>query len=182
MSGIHIRRLGAADAADFRSIRLAALKGAPEAFGSTYEVEVRRPLAHFVERVASCPVFGAFEGPYEGRRIVGMAGYKREDGARDRHKAFVWGTYVEPAVRRRGVARALMEALMHEAAGEVEQLTLSVVKENEAAAALYRALGFESYGLEPRALKSATGYADEVLMVCFLARRPSAPNAGDAGD
>ena len=172
MSGFHIRRLGAADAADYRSIRLAALEGAPQAFGSTYEVEVRRPLAHFVERVASCPVFGAFEGPYEKRRIVGMAGYKREEGARDRHKAFVWGTYVEPALRRRGVARALMEALMHEAAGEVEQLTLSVVKENEPATALYRALGFESYGVEPRSLKSAAGYTDEVLMVCFLARRP----------
>lgn len=173
MPGIHIRRLGAADAVDFRTIRLAALEGAPEAFGSTYEAEARRPLAHFVERVSSCPVFGAYQGPYGSKRIVGMAGYKREQGARDRHKAFVWGTYVEPAARRRGVARALMQALMYEAAREVEQLTLSVVKENEAAAALYRTLGFEAYGLEPRALKSASGYADEVLMVCFL-ERPSA--------
>lgn len=174
MPGIHIRRLGPVEAADYRAIRLAALKGAPEAFGSTYEAEARRPLAHFVERVTTCPVFGAYQGPYESSRIVGMAGYKREEGARDRHKAFVWGTYVEPAARRRGVARALMEALMHEASREVEQLTLSVVKENEAAAALYRALGFEPYGVEPRALKSTAGYADEVLMVCFLGAGPTA--------
>jgi hypothetical protein len=38
---------------------------------------------------------------------------------------------------------------------------LSVVKDNEAATALYR---------EPRALKGAGGYADEVLLVCFLAK------------
>ena len=183
MSGTYVRRLGAADAADYRSIRLAALQDAPEAFGSTYGAEARRPRAHFIERVATCPVFGAYQGPYERNHIVGMVGYKREESARDRHKAFVWGTYVEPAARRRGVARSLMEALMREAAREVEQLTLSVVKENEAAAALYRALGFEVYGVEPRALKSAAGYADEVLMVCFLARpSAAAQNASGADD
>ena len=169
MSAIRIRRLSAADAADYRAIRLAALAGAPEAFGSSYEAEVVRPLGHFAERVGSCPVFGA----YDGERIIGMVGYKREPGARDRHKAFVWGTYVEPGARRQGVARALMEALLRTAAQEVEQLTLSVVQDNEAAKRLYLTVGFEAYGLEPRALKSAAGYADELLMVCFLV-----PSAG----
>jgi ribosomal protein S18 acetylase RimI-like enzyme len=46
------------------------------------------------------------------------------------------------------------------------------VQDNAAAPALYRGLGFEAYGVEPRALKSAAGYADEVLMVRFLASRP----------
>ena len=36
--------------------------------------------------------------------------------------------------------------------------------------------------MEPRALKSAAGYADEVLMVCFLARQAAAPNAADRED
>jgi ribosomal protein S18 acetylase RimI-like enzyme len=181
MPGITIRRLGAADAADYRSIRLAALKGAPEAFGSTYEAEAARPLAHFIERVTTCPVFGAYQGPHGHNVIVGMVGYKREEGLRDRHKAFVWGTYVEPAARRRGVARALMEALLQDARREVEQLTLSVVHDNEAARTLYRTLGFEAYGVEPRALKSAAGYADELLMVCFLAPAPGVlqPPAAD---
>jgi hypothetical protein len=33
---------------------------------------------------------------------------------------------------------------------------------------LYAQCGFTAYGVEPRALKSAQGYADEVLMVRFL--------------
>jgi ribosomal protein S18 acetylase RimI-like enzyme len=164
MSHVEIRRLGPTDADDYRSIRLAALRGDPGAFGSTYEAEVQRPADHFVQRLTSSVVFGA----YVDGVIVGMAGYKREEGVRDRHKAFVWGTYVQPRRRRQGVAAALLEAVLRCADGEVEQLTLTVVKDNPEALALYRRLGFEVYGIEPRALKSPAGYADEVLMVRFF--------------
>lgn len=165
-SQFQIRRLVPADAADYRLIRLAALQGEPCAFGSTYEAEAGRPLTHFAERLATCPVHGA----YSTAGIVGMAGFKCQEGTRRCHKAFVWGMYVRPEMRRQGVARALMQALLEEARGLVEQLTLSVVQDNAAAIALYRELGFEVYGVEPRALKDATGYADEVQMVRFLAR------------
>lgn len=164
MSALQIRRLGARDAADYRSIRLAALQGAAAAFGSTYAAEVARPLSHFAERLTSSVVFAA----YLDGEVVGMAGFKQEEGARDRHKGFVWGTYVQPRARRQGVAEELMRVLFEAAGAVVEQLTLCVVKENAAALALYGKLGFEVYGTEPRALKSADGYADEVLMVRFL--------------
>jgi ribosomal protein S18 acetylase RimI-like enzyme len=168
VSQFQIRRLAPADAEDYRAIRLAALKGDAPAFGSTYEAEAGRPLAHFAERLATSAVHAA----YRDADIVGMAGFKRQEGARDCHKGFVWGTYVRPQMRRQGVARVLMEALLEEASSVVEQLILCVVQDNAAALALYRGLGFEAYGVEPRALKSAAGYADEVLMVRFLASRP----------
>ena len=40
-----IARLRPSDAEAFRTIRLAALKTTPEAFGSTYEIEAARPVA-----------------------------------------------------------------------------------------------------------------------------------------
>lgn len=166
MSQVQIRRLDVADAADYRAIRLAALQGDAEAFGSTYEAEAGRPLSAFAERLASSVVFGA----YVDGEVVGMAGFKQREGSRECHKAFVWGTYVRPDMRRQGVAEALIEALLRSAAQLVEQLTLCVVKDNAAAIALYRKFGFEVYGSEPRALKSAAGYADEVLMARLLAR------------
>jgi ribosomal protein S18 acetylase RimI-like enzyme len=172
MNGFDIRRLGPADAGDYRAIRLAALQGDAAAFGSTYAAEVGRSLSEFARRLETPTVYGA----YADGRIIGMAGFKPYEGARDRHKAFVWGTYVRPEERRRGAARALMEVVLETASGAVEQLTLAVVRDNTAAVALYRGLGFQVYGTEPRALKSDDGYADEILMVRFLltARRTAA--------
>jgi len=172
VSRFNIRRLGPADAADYRSIRLAALQGDALAFGSTYAAESGRSLSEFARRLETSIVYGA----YAEDRIVGMAGFKPYEGARERHKAFVWGTYVRPEERRRGAARALIEAVLDDARGSIEQLVLAVVSDNSAAVALYRELGFEVYGTEPRALKSDDAYADEILMVRFLftARRNAA--------
>jgi ribosomal protein S18 acetylase RimI-like enzyme len=159
-SPIEIRRLGPADAADYRAIRLAALQTASAAFGSTYALEAVRPLGSFEECLASSIVLGA----YSAGRIVGMAGLKQEQGAKDAHKAFVWGVFVDPAHRRRNIGAALLEALIAAGRECVEQLTLAVVDENQAAIALYQQAGFVAYGVEPRALKTQAGYADEVLM------------------
>ncbi len=158
----------AADVADYRAIRLAALKDAPDAFGSTYEAEVGLSMEAFAERLATTIVLGAYEGDGGDARIVGMAGFKQQTLAKLAHKGFVWGFYVAPAARGRGVGVALVERIVAAATGLVQQLTLSVVQGNDAALALYERCGFETYGVEPRALKSTTGYADEVLMVRFL--------------
>jgi len=171
-----IRRLAAADVRDYRAIRLAALEQAPDAFGSVHGAEAARPVAAFAERLETSIVFGA----YIGGRIAGVAGFKREDGLKDRHKGFVWGLYVQPGARGRGVGAALIGAVIAAAREVVEQLTLAVVRGNESAISLYRRAGFEIYGVEPRALKNPAGYADEVLMVLFLRGAPRAPRPAPA--
>jgi ribosomal protein S18 acetylase RimI-like enzyme len=164
VNAVQIRRLTAADAGDYRAIRLAALEHDPHAFGSSYADEASRPMSHFVQRVTSCVVLGAYA---EGR-IVGMAGFKQEAGHKDRHKAFVWGFYVDRRWRRKGVGSALIGALIEMTCNMVEQLKLTVVAGNEAAIALYENAGFAIYGVEPRALKDEAVYQDEVLMVRFM--------------
>jgi ribosomal protein S18 acetylase RimI-like enzyme len=116
------------------------------------------------ERLASSVVFGA----YLDGHIIGMIGLKQEDGPKKAHKGFVWGFYVEPEGRQQGVATRLMTTLIEAARSIVEQLTLTVVQENEVAIALYKRFGFTIYGVEPRAHKTSTGYLDQVLMVLLL--------------
>ena len=169
MERIAVRRLTPDDFAEYREIRLAALTGAPEAFGSTFEAEAARPDAYFVERLTTSIVVGAFAGS----AIVGMAGLRREEGQKRRHKAFLWGVYVAVGARRLGAGAAMIEAILAMADDMVEQVTLTVVASNVGAVRLYSQFDFETYGREPRALKSASGYEDQLLMVRF-ARTPRA--------
>jgi RimJ/RimL family protein N-acetyltransferase len=159
-----IRVLGPADAALFRDIRLEALHLTPEAFGSTHEVEAARPLEFFEGRLASSTVFGGFEGA----ALLGIAGFKQEDGLKERHKAMLLGMYVRPSARGCGLGARLVDAVLAHARGRVEQVNLAVVEGNEAARRLYAAAGFVEYGLERRALKYQGRYWDEILMAAAL--------------
>ena len=169
-SQIQIRRLTPSEGAAYREIRLEALRLNPESFGSTFEAERTRPLAHFSERVAGCPVFGAFRDA----EIVGMAGFLGREGAKDAHKGYLWGMYVRAGARNAGVGRKLAEAVIEYARRHVEVLQLDVVSGNEAARRLYAGLGFVVYGIERKALKQSGRYYDEVLMAKDL--------TGDAAD
>jgi ribosomal protein S18 acetylase RimI-like enzyme len=106
-----------------------------------------------------------------------MAGFARQTGPKDRHKGFLWGMFVDPTMRGKGVGAALVAAVCDHAAPRVEQVTLTVVTTNTPAIALYQAAGFQSYGVEPRALKSPSGYADEMLMVRYCRTDGASPPA-----
>jgi ribosomal protein S18 acetylase RimI-like enzyme len=148
------------EGAAYREIRLEALRLNPEAFGSTFEAEIARPLEHFSGRVTNCAVFGAFRG----EEIFGMAGFLGREGAKDAHKGYLWGMYVRSDARNAGVGRKLAEAVIAYAREHVEILQLDVVSENDTARRLYTNLGFVEYGIERKALKQHGRYYDEVLM------------------
>ena len=174
-----IRRLGPADAALWREIRLAALHSAPEAFGQTFEHASAQPFEHF-ERAVSGP-HPIFAAEIHGG-LVGSAGFYVMDGPKTSHRGQLWGMFVAPEHRKAGIGKALIEAVLGYARGRVDQVHLTVVAENAGAYRLYRRMGFQAYGLEPRALRYNGRDYDEILMVRALDAAVLTEELSEAGN
>jgi GNAT superfamily N-acetyltransferase len=169
---IQIRPLHESDAAAYKAVRLQAIADSPAAVWPTLEEEAARTLDEVRARIATSPtqlVLGAFSG----RRLVGLAGLRREPLAQVAHKAVVWGVFVAPELRREGLARALIERLAgHARDNGILQLHLAVNTENQLARRLYQSAGFVSFGVEPRAMRVGDRFYDEEHMVLRLDMGP----------
>ena len=102
--------------------------------------------------------------------LLAVAGFAEAEPAKKRHKGLLWGVYVRDAARGRGLGRAVVARVIEHARAHVVQLHAAVVTSNEAARRLYRSLGFEPYGLEPRGLACDGLYFDQELLVLMLDR------------
>ncbi len=161
---IRVRRLTEDDAEIYRAIRLEALERYPEAFQSTYETSAELPLEAYVQRLQRHALFGGFRGD----DLSGFVGFYPLRSPKVRHKGLLWGMYVKEEARGTGLAAALVEAVLDHARAHVDQILLSVITDNERARHFYGRMGFEPYGLEPRALKIGDRYYDEEFRVKFL--------------
>lgn len=145
-----IRLLTPQDAAAFHTLRLRGLVESPSAFASSYEEEAHTPLESVAARLIpsnnDC-VIGAFVD----ETLTGIVGLHREHHTKLAHKLILWGMYVAPEHRRRGLARALVAAAIERAARTpgIKQINLGVNAANTPAIALYESLGFIAWGREP---------------------------------
>jgi ribosomal protein S18 acetylase RimI-like enzyme len=165
-AGWEVRRLGPNDAAAFQALRLKGLATDPCAFAASSE-EAGHSLIEVAARLERQPVFGAVaEGV-----LLAVAGFSLlSEAAKKRHKGLLWGVYVHEAARGCGLGRAVVARVIEHARAHVVQLHAAVVTSNEGARRLYRSLGFEPYGLEPRGLACAGRYFDQELLVLLLDR------------
>lgn len=167
---MHIKNINREQANEFWKLRLEALQSNPEAFGSSYEDNVHTPMNEVILKINNEPdnyILGAFT---ENNELMGIAGFRREQGMKVRHKGMIWGVYVSPTHRGKGIARELMQEILHRGT-EIEglqQIQLSVVTANHAAAEQYKRLGFVTYGVEKDALIYQGQGFDEELMTYFV--------------
>jgi ribosomal protein S18 acetylase RimI-like enzyme len=155
-----VRQLTNADAASFRALRLAGLRDHPDAFGSSWEEEAAQPLSWFADTLRDGYVIGCETDS----ALVGIAGFFRGERLKTRHRGTLWGMYVAPEARGQGVGSALVQHIIGHAQNTVEELNLTVAAHNQSAMKLYESMGFVRNGLDPRALKIAGEYVDEVSM------------------
>ena len=170
---MQIRRLAPDDAPAYRALRIRALGEYPDAFTSSYEEEVDRPVEDTARRLANPNLM--FWGAWEGEELAGMVGLERETRAKNRHKAKVVGMYVALEHAGAGAGRRMLELLADEARSEgIEVLVLTVTEGNERATALYEGVGFRSFGIEPRAIKVDGRYFGKNHMVLDLTQQARA--------
>jgi GNAT superfamily N-acetyltransferase len=146
----------------------------PEAFTSSVGERENLSLEWWSNRIAAEPeaherVIGAFLG----HELAGVAGLSFEQRERTRHKATLFGMYVRPAARGRGIAKALVEEVLRQARRSqiTEVVQLTVTESNLAAVRLYAYCGFIPFGTEPFAVKSGDGFLNKVHMWRRVAER-----------
>ena len=167
---MELRLLTVDDAEAFWHLRLEALRNDPASFADSAEEHLNTTVETSREFLSKKdPVHNFVVGMFEEGKLSGTAGFFRRSNNKERHKGHIWGVYVRPQSRGKGVARALMQEIIRRAHGieGLEQVTL-VASANLPAQRLYKALGFESYGIERHSLKIDNDYIDDVLMVLWL--------------
>jgi len=163
---MQIRDFVTEDAHVYQAFRLAALRECPSAFASSYEEEHQTLLSVVAERLSArqdrCVL-----GAWLDSSLIGMVGLQREEMRKLAHKAFIWGMYVAPGARRRGVGRQLIDHALSRAASMngVRQVNLGVNAANVEAIALYKAAGFMPFGIERGFMLVGGELHDELHMV-----------------
>ena len=164
---MYVRRLTPDDAASFMSLRRAALEGAPWAFGSSPEDD-QGGSADFVREMLASDDQVVLVA--ETDDCVGMVGVYRDGHAKSRHKCHLWGMYVVPEARSQGVGRALLGHAIDYARSQpgVTHLMTSATERATEAMALYRSMGFVTWGIETASMRVGDDLLAEHHMVLAL--------------
>jgi ribosomal protein S18 acetylase RimI-like enzyme len=151
---------------------LEAYERHPDAFTSSVSERASLPLSWWEARLKDEPapadmVLGAFNGS----RLSGVAGLSFEPREKARHKAHLFGMYVPESMRKGGIGKALVLAVLEQARRRsgVKLVQLTVSAGNDAAQGLYERCGFVPFGVEPYAVALGTDYVSKVHMWCNLA-------------
>lgn len=171
-------RLVPSDAARYVRIRHRMLTGAPWAFAASPDDDVCLDVEHVSRALAGdqfaiLAVAGEASTPARGSEaaeLVAAAGIGRMRGPKFAHRARLWGVWVEPAHRGRGLGRLVVQAALDHARdwSGLDYVDLGVSERSPEALRLYERLGFTIWGREPAAIQHDGRRYDEIHMTLKL--------------
>ncbi|NTU47102.1 GNAT family N-acetyltransferase [Candidatus Roizmanbacteria bacterium] len=169
---IIISTLASEEWTKYRDIRIESLQNEPTAFLSSPEEEEKLDEQIWINNLKKSSNQQGFTLLFakDGNQVIGMvAGFW---GGREKikHIAHIYGTYVNPAYRGKGVGRLLMQAVIDKfkSIPEVEKVKIEVNAQNISAFTLYQKMGFKIIGKAEKELKINGVYYDEILMEQFV--------------
>jgi ribosomal protein S18 acetylase RimI-like enzyme len=160
---MNIRKLRERDAEALWWLRLRALETDPVSFAESPEELKRTTVEKYASRLGSGGAESFVIGAFDGEQLVGMTGFYRDAFLKRRHIGHIWGVFVSPEARGKGVGRALLAAVVKQAKAlpGLRSVRLMVAVTQEAARHLYKEAGFRVFGTEPWSLKIGEQYVDE---------------------
>jgi ribosomal protein S18 acetylase RimI-like enzyme len=160
------RKLKPTEAQDFRRLRLECLQNFPDSFGTLYEDEIGKSKLYFEDLIEKDVPDVFFFGAFAGVDLIGIAGFVRGNRTKTRHRGEIVSMYVNPDFHGQKTGENLLRAIV-KAAFEldgIEQVHLSVVADNVAAARLYERIGFETFGMQENYFKLGEKYWNQRFM------------------
>lgn len=163
-------RLGPGDAGRYWVLRKRMLEESPWAFSSDVETDRAREPEAFARRLAEGLArggFGVMGCADEGGALTAAAGLMRRPKRKIEHRAEIWGVFVRPEARGKGLGRAVVGAAVRELLSwrGVDSVGLSVSVRSGEALKLYESLGFRVWGREPDCLRVGGVSYDELHLV-----------------
>jgi ribosomal protein S18 acetylase RimI-like enzyme len=164
---LQIRLFTEEDAQALWDLRMLALETEPWSFVDSPEELQKISVADFAARLRATAAANFIVGAFDDHKPVGMVGFYQEQPLKRRHKGWIWGVFVAPSARGRGVAKSLMLAAIERAktVTELDMILLTVSAHQPVPRKLYASLGFRSFGIEPGGLKIGPIAKDEENMV-----------------
>lgn len=158
-----IRLLTPDDWSAWRDLRVEMLREAPEAFHADLsEVE---SWGEAEWRASIEPLPDALFGLFSDFGLAGSACFVREKGVKLAHKGWMTAVYVVPTLRGQGWGGKLVRAVIEHARQHVDVLLTGA---SRAGAPVYKAEGFETFGIERDASRvNGRSIDDELMAIHF---------------
>ncbi len=152
-----IRLLNLNDIDAYQKLRALSLQLNPLSFGTAYEE--RRSKENIQEIWANAKeenyfIFGYFDENQTSKLLIGFMGCVRIPKIKMRHKMEIWGVFVHPDYREKGIGGQLLESCIEKIKRieGVEKINLTVSSPSIGALKLYQKMGFVEFGREENSM------------------------------
>ncbi|MCY7411020.1 MAG: GNAT family N-acetyltransferase [Chitinophagales bacterium] len=150
----------------YRNLRLLCLETCPEKFGTTIIEEAAIKKLKWEDWIKKQHELHFMAGAFFENNLIGIVGFERKTRMKTKHKGEIVQMFVRKEHEAKNIGSRLLKFIIEKCFSDetLEELTLSVVKNNTTAIHLYEKAGFVKYAVEENYFKVGDQYTDQQFM------------------